>query len=136
MRTPTRVPRRIIIVSPAFWISGDASVIPAAKDFIERNLGRGIDVSRIAREVDLTRPHFTRVFREAEGMPPWEFVLDRRIRRAEELLDQGRPLSDVADELGFCDQSHFTRVFKRRTGQTPGEYRKRTKVQDEDGLTG
>jgi AraC-like DNA-binding protein len=108
-------------------------VVEIAKVFIERNLGKPIDVTRIAREVELTRPGFTRVFREAEGVSPWDFVLARKIRRAEELLGKGLPLSEVADELGFCDQSHFTRVFKRRTGETPGEYRKRTKVQDREG---
>jgi AraC-like DNA-binding protein len=134
----TAVPLAFWTANPVCADGGSAArgredVIEIAKVFIEQNLGKPIDVTRIAREVELTRRGFTRVFREAEGVSPWDFVLARKIRRAEELLGRGVPLSEVADELGFCDQSHFTRVFKRRTGETPGEYRKRTKVQDREG---
>ena len=47
-------------------------------------------------------------------------TLDREL---EELLREERPLSEIAIETGFADQSHFTRVFKRLTGRTPGAAR-------------
>lgn len=118
---------------------GDAAIrfdIAAVKRFIEEHLSESIDVPALAREVNLTRPHFTRIFRDIEGVPPWTYVLERRVRRALELLDRGVPPSQVALDTGFCDQSHLTRVFRRFTGTTPGEYRReRTIVQDAAGAS-
>ncbi len=107
--------------------------IDAAKRFIEEHLAEPFDVSELSRRAGLSRPHFSRVFREEEGVPPWTYVLDRRVQRAAELLDEGTPPSDAALESGFCDQSHLSRVFRKVTGTTPGEYRRdRTIVQDEE----
>lgn len=122
--------------APAGTLGADSrrAVVEAAKVFIEEHLGGPLDVTRISREAELSRPRFTRIFREVEGTTPWAYVLERRVRRAAELLERGRPPSEVALDTGFVDQSHLTRVFKRLTGTTPGEYRRRgTNVQDEDG---
>jgi AraC-like DNA-binding protein len=74
--------------------------IEAVKRFIEEHLAESFDVSELSRRARLTRPHFTRVFREQEGVPPWAYVLDRRVRRAAELLDEGAPPSEAALESG------------------------------------
>lgn len=114
----------------------DPHGIGAVKRFINEHLAEPLDVAELSRRANLSRPHFTRVFTEREGVPPWTYVLDRRVGRAAELLDQGMPPSEAALESGFYDQSHLTRVFRRATGTTPGEYRRRTIVQDEDADTG
>lgn len=100
-----------------------AEAVEAAKRFIDENLCGPLDIETIAREVALSPSHFKRVFREVEGVSPWAYVTERRVRRAEELLREERPLSEIAIETGFADQSHFTRVFKRLTGRTPGAAR-------------
>ena len=59
--------------------------------------------------------------------------IDRRIQRARQLLDQELPLAEIAQRLGFADQSHFQRIFKQRVAVNPGEYRRlrnRNFVQD------
>lgn len=112
--------------------------VEAAKAFIEEHLGEPIDVVRISREANLSPSHFTRVFRALEGVPPWSYVTERRVRRAEELLGSDRPLSEIAFDTGFADQAHFTRVFKRVTGSTPGAARaaRRNGPDVQDGETG
>ena len=47
----------------------------------------------------------------------------RRLDTAREAMLRGRPLAEVADEVGFADQAHFTRVFKAASGLTPARYR-------------
>lgn len=123
------------IVASAKGEDGDGGRdFTAVKEFIEEHLAEPFDVSELSRRANLTRPHFTRVFTEREGVPPWTYVLDRRVRRAAELLEEGMPPSEVALESGFCDQSHLTRVFRRAKGTTPGEFqRDRTIVQDGEG---
>lgn len=110
--------------------------VEAAKAFIEEHLGEPLDVVRISREVNLSRPHFTRVFRAIEGVPPWSYVTERRVRRAVELLESDRPLSEVALDAGFADQSHLTRVFKRVIGRTPGEVRRNDSIVQDGEVEG
>ena len=109
-----------------------AEAVEAAKDYVERHLHEPLAVEEISREARLAKHHFSRVFREVEGVSPWAYVRERRIHRARTLLDGGLPPSEVAYRTGFADQSHLTRAFKEATGKTPGEYRKeRTNLQDD-----
>lgn len=108
--------------------------VEAAKRFVEEHLPEPFDVGDLSREAGLSRGHFTRLFREREGRPPWDYVLARRVARARDLLDDGARLSDAALDSGFYDQSHLNRVFRRVEGTTPARYRRdRTIVQDEGG---
>jgi len=127
------LPRPIEAAGAGTGATRGHDVVRTTKEWIERHLGEPIDVSAMARRAELSRPRFTEVFRAIAGVPPWSYVMERRVRRARELLDRDVPASEAAAEAGFCDQSHMTRVFKRVTGTTPGEYRRdRTNVQDED----
>lgn len=92
-------------------------------DFIEDHVHRQISLAELAALVNVSRFHFTRLFRRSTGMTVSAFVEQCRIRRARALLDAGiAPLAEVALMTGFADQSHFTRRFKRLTGSTPGLY--------------
>ncbi len=87
---------------------------------IEENLGEGLTLGNLASVACVSRFHFARMFRQSTGYSPMAYVLRRRVERARLLLAQGyQKLSDLAAELGFCDQSHFTRIFRRMTGFTP-----------------
>ena len=78
----------------------------------------------IAAATGLSRMHFAAQFRAATGLAPHEFVLRRRIARAQELLSApSATLVDVALSVGFQTQAHFTTVFKRIVGQTPMRWR-------------
>ena len=74
--------------------------------------------------VALSRFHFARLFRQAMGTSPHEFVLQQRLARARALLSRtDEPLLGIAASCGFADQSHMNRVFRKRVGQTPGQFR-------------
>ena len=93
---------------------------------IEENLGESLSLSTLAAVACVSRFHFARMFRLSTGYSPMAYVLRRRVERARLQLAQGyQRLSDLAAELGFCDQSHFTRIFRRMTGFTPREYARR-----------
>jgi AraC-like DNA-binding protein len=90
---------------------------------IEGHLGDELTLGIIAGVACVSRFHFARMFRLSTGCSPMEYVLRCRVRRARLELAQGcQGLSDLAAQLGFCDQSHFTRIFRRMTGFTPGRY--------------
>jgi AraC-like DNA-binding protein len=65
-----------------------------------------------------------RAFRAEVGMPPYAYLESVRIRRAQQLIEAGKPLAEVAAEVGFSSQSHLTERFKRIIGVTPGQYAK------------
>jgi AraC-like DNA-binding protein len=68
--------------------------------------------------------HFAAQFRAATGFRPHEYLLRRRIQRAEELLRLSTmTLVDIALTVGFQTQAHFTTVFKRFVGDTPYQWR-------------
>lgn len=55
-------------------------------------------------------------------MPPDTYLESVRIRHAQRLIAEGKPLADVAAEVGFSSQSHLTHRFKRIIGVTPGQF--------------
>ncbi len=77
----------------------------------------------LAREAGLSAFHLIRVFRKATGLTPHNWLLDRRVHQACNLLRDGLSATHVAAMTGFSDQSHLTRVFKQRLGVTPGRFR-------------
>jgi len=64
------------------------------------------------------------VFRQEFGETVGEYLNRIRVRAAaERLANSTLPLSAIALDFGFYDQSHFTRVFRQFTGATPGAFR-------------
>lgn len=101
-----------------------------AIDYVEARLDEPVSLADIASSVGLTRMHFAAQFRAATGLRPHEYLLRRRIERAQEMLvGTGMSLVDVALSVGFQTQSHFTSVFKRYAGQPPRAWRESRGVQ-------
>ncbi|BCH21040.1 helix-turn-helix transcriptional regulator [Mesorhizobium sp. L-8-3] len=85
-----------------------------------------LNIGAIARSHGVTPRYIQRLF-EAEGVTYSEYLLERRLELALDLLRQAEPrdsrMSAIAYEAGFCDLSHFNRCFRRRYGTTPSEIR-------------
>jgi AraC-like DNA-binding protein len=94
------------------------------REYIDAHYARNISLTELSAVADLSPFHLNRVFRSVIGLPPHRYLEQVRVRKARELLVGGLPLSQVALESGFTDQSHFTRHFKRHLGVTPGQYRR------------
>jgi AraC family transcriptional regulator len=93
-------------------------------DYLEANLHSNLRIHELARRVGLSPNYFCSAFERSIGMPPHRWVLQRRIERAKNMLAERKTrLVEIADVLGFADQSHFSRLFRRFTGITPGRFR-------------
>jgi AraC family transcriptional regulator len=92
-------------------------------DYIEQNIDRLIGLGELAAIVNVSRFHFTRLFKKSMGMTAIAYVEQCRIRRAQGLIEQSDiPLAEIALMSGFADQSHFTRRFHQHVGCTPAVY--------------
>ena len=95
-----------------------------AVQFIEDNIGRPLTLASIARVVSLSPGHFAHAFRQATGVAPHRFLVERRVERAKALLRHSDlPISEIADRIGCSSNSHFSVLFHRVTGITPREFR-------------
>ncbi|HTZ37597.1 MAG TPA: AraC family transcriptional regulator [Stellaceae bacterium] len=93
-------------------------------EYVEANLGEPVSLADLASAAGLTRMHFAAQFRAATGLPPHEYLLRRRVERAQEMLAENKTsLVEIALTVGFQTQSHFTSVFKRFVGQPPRAWR-------------
>jgi AraC family transcriptional regulator len=97
----------------------------AAVEYIEGHLDAGPTLEQMAAAARLSPYHFARQFKAATGLPPHQYVIARRVDRAQQLLRAGGNLSlaQVAVRAGFTDQSQFSHHFKRLVGVTPGQFR-------------
>ena len=97
----------------------------AAVEYIMENLQGSPTLEQMAAVVNLSPFHFARQFKVATGLPPHQYVISRRIERAQHLLQRDRDLglAELALRVGFSDQSKFSFHFKRIVGITPGQFR-------------
>ncbi|WP_446744476.1 helix-turn-helix domain-containing protein [Silvibacterium acidisoli] len=88
-------------------------------DYMEANLAREMHLDELAAVVDLSCSHFGRGFKASLGVSPHQWLMQRRIALAQELLLRRENIAVAAQMAGFANQSHFTRIFRTITGTTP-----------------
>ena len=93
------------------------------REYIEAHLEQTISIEALAGIVGLSKYHFARAFKQSEGLTPHDYLLQCRVRRAQELLaNTDLSLAEIALASGFSDQSHCARHFRERVGITPRSY--------------
>jgi AraC family transcriptional regulator len=91
-----------------------------AIEYVESHISGPVSLADVASATGLSRMHFAAQFKAATGLRPHEYLLRRRVERAQEMLvGTGMSVVDVAQSVGFQNQSHFTSVFKRFAGEPP-----------------
>ena len=98
--------------------------IREALTYIEHNFQNEITIEDIAGVCGLNRTYFGKIFKEALGKTPQEFLLNYRMLKAAELLKlTSLSIGDVGLAVGYANQMHFSRAFKNNYGISPREWR-------------
>jgi AraC-like DNA-binding protein len=103
---PTRAPR----------------AVRRARAFLHAALAEKVTLDQLAAHAALDKFHLARAFRHEVGLPPYEYLTHLRVARARELLQGDARVAEVAQDVGFYDESQLHRHFRRIVGTTPGAY--------------
>ncbi|NJK96761.1 MAG: helix-turn-helix transcriptional regulator [Bacteroidales bacterium] len=93
--------------------------------YIQDNLHKGINIETLAGIACLSKDHFSKVFKSIIGMAPCDFIIRKRLERAQFLLlttEMGH--KEIIEQTGFRSTSYFSRIFRKSTSYTPEKYRK------------
>jgi len=97
-----------------------------ARDRMDREYDRPLDVPALARTALMSPAHFSRRFREAYGETPYSYLMTRRVERAKALLREGElTVTEVCFEVGWTSLGSFSARFTELVGESPSAYRAR-----------
>ena len=89
-------------------------------DFVREHLAEELSLAQLAELVKMSPSQFKVVFKRSTGLPVHQYVIRARVEYASELIARDKmPLSQIALQAGFANQSHMARCIKRLTGITP-----------------
>jgi AraC family transcriptional regulator len=103
----------------------DRHSVERVKEFIHQHFQENLKLEELARVANYSSYHFIRFFKQATGKTPYEYLMDVKIEKAAQML-QNKELSitEVCYSCGFVNPSHFSTVFKRKKGVSPSRYQK------------
>lgn len=102
----------------------DPAKVRLARSIMNEQFGSSLDINELAHLCGCSACHLIRLFRRETGMTPHAYLMEVRLCHARSLLAGSNPISEIAFDAGFTDQSHLTRRFRARYGLTPAEYRR------------
>lgn len=89
-------------------------------DYIHSYLERPLQLAELAEVAGMSQYYFCRLFKQLMGIAPYQYVLQQRMEKAQDLLRQGKyTIAEIALLVGCNDQSRFTKHFKKHVGVTP-----------------
>lgn len=99
-----------------------AAAVARAVDYLRAHAREDVSLDDLAAAAHLSKYHLAREFTRRVGRPPHAYHLHVRLAQSRHLLIADRSSAEVAQTLGFADQSHFTLAFRRAFGVTPGRF--------------
>jgi len=94
--------------------------------YIDTHIGKQITIDELSQLAGVTSPYFCEIFKEVTHQRPTEYLNQKRIAKAKELMvsHPNRKFTEIASQVGFTSLSYFTTVFKKLEGMSPGTYRR------------
>ena len=93
--------------------------VTSAKQFIDRNYSKTIDLDAICKEACVSKYHFIRLFKKYYGRTPHQYLTEVRVNKAKELIRAGMTVRGACFSVGYDSVTSFSALFKRITGSAP-----------------
>ena len=123
-----RLARNYALSKPSLELKANGlprSQLERVVDYMKANLTQDLSILDLATLTGMSESHFSRSFKQSVGTAPYQYLMQQRVERARQLLQQQAvSIGDIALECGFANQTHLTKVFRQMTGMTPKAYRK------------
>jgi len=119
----TNLPHTVV---PSQWRGGlPPRMLRRVQEYVDSHLSENLELEQLALTAGLSLHHFARAFKTSVGVPPHQFVLQRRLSLARDLLiGTDRLIADIAIAAGFSDQSHLSRTFRKAFAVSPIAFRR------------
>jgi len=121
---------------PAQATQRPSGALAAVAEHLDDHCTAEVSLDDLCRLSGYSPGHLVRAFRQAYGLTPHAYLINRRIQHGQNELKRGASIAEVALDAGFADQAHFQRTFKRVVAATPNQYRKASVQQQEDAAAG
>ncbi len=102
----------------------DKKIVKDTFEFIKDSIDCDFTLDILAKNVNLSKFHFLRLFKKEFGITPHAFIINERLNQANNLIKNGCKISEASLNVGFNDQSHFGRNFKKYFGYSPSYLKK------------
>ena len=94
--------------------------------YINTNISKKLSLEELADISCFSRTYFSVLFKELNGVSPWDYINIKRVELAKSMLrNSSQTVLYISSECGFSNLSNFNRIFKKVTGTTPTEFRKK-----------
>jgi len=98
-------------------------IVAKALEFISQSYGRSEHTVRDAAQYcSVSEVYLRKLFRKELGLSPFEKITELRMNRAKMLIEEKRPLKEIADSVGYSDVFQFSRAYKRYFGHSPSKH--------------
>lgn len=97
----------------------DKTIIKNSLEYINDCIGEELSLDNLAKNSNLSKYHFLRIFKKSIGITPHQYIITQRVQKAKEMILKGEKLTTSALNVGFSDQSHFIKNFKNIYGYLP-----------------
>ncbi|RYZ28183.1 MAG: AraC family transcriptional regulator [Chitinophagaceae bacterium] len=103
---------------------GQLETAIGTRHFINNHLDREVNLNLLARARFTSKFHLLRLFKRYYGQTPQQYLTEKRIEKAKELLTKGMTVTETCFDVGFESPCSFSTLFKARTGRTPAAFKK------------
>jgi len=107
-------------------------LVERAVKYIQEHYMEKINIKQLANDEYISPYHFIRLFKKYHGIPPYNYLMEYRLKMAQYLFLHQKSVKEVASECGFSSTNSFSRAFQKHFGVSPSQYRESICENEED----